>query len=395
MNAYLNSLGIISALGNSVGDVSKQLRSADRQFLTLTDQFSPGQALMLGQVDPELTTTPLEGQSRNNQLLYLATQQIETDISAAISEFGCDRIAIILGTSTSGIAETESVFRDYAGSGKFPDDFTYAHQDIGSAAEFLSRQLGLTGPAYTISTACSSGARALASGRRLLAMGICDAVIAGGVDTLCGLTVQGFRALSATSAGVSNPGSKNRDGINIGEGAAVFLMTRTPGPVKLAGVGETSDAHHISAPDPSGDGAYRAMAQALLQADQKSTDIDYINLHGTGTLQNDQMECLAVNRLFGDQVPCSSTKPLTGHCLGASGAIEAAICWLLVNPAFDQPLPIHRWDGVVDDDLAPVAWVTPADAHQPGIERALSNSFAFGGNNVSLIFEQCASGDVD
>ncbi|MBT5457178.1 MAG: beta-ketoacyl-[acyl-carrier-protein] synthase II, partial [Rhodospirillaceae bacterium] len=247
--------------------------------------------------------------------------------------------------------------------------------------------LGTSGPAFCVTTACSSSAKVFASARRLIDSGICDAAVVGGADSLCQMTLNGFGALEALSRGLCNPFSANRDGINIGEGAAAFLMTPEPGPVTLLGVGETSDAHHISAPDPEGTGAIAAMAQALDDAGLTPDTIAYINAHGTGTALNDVMEARAIASMFPPGTPCSSTKAMTGHMLGAAGACEAAFLWLTLNPEFNPGLlPPHLWDGAADPDLPPVNLV-PTGMAEPLTETTamLSNSFAFGGSNASLV----------
>jgi 3-oxoacyl-[acyl-carrier-protein] synthase-1 len=211
-------------------------------------------------------------------------------------------------------------------------------------------------------------------------------VIAGGADSLCGFTIAGFQSLEAVSIERCNPFSVHRNGINIGEGAALFLMTRAPGPVRLAGSGESADAHHMSAPDPTGRGARSAISQALDRAGLAPREIDYINLHGTGTLQNDAMESAVVAELFGADRPCSSTKALTGHALGAAGAIEAALCWLTLANNPRRRLPPHWWDGQPDPGLPALRLVRPGEAADGPLRYALSQSFAFGGSNAALIF---------
>jgi 3-oxoacyl-[acyl-carrier-protein] synthase-1 len=243
----------------------------------------------------------------------------------------------------------------------------------------------VSGPAYAISTACSSGAKALAAAARLLKAGIADAVVAGGVDALSGFTIAGFSALESVSAARCNPLSLHRQGINIGEGAGLFLVGRESGPVRLAGWGESSDAHHMSAPEPGGRGALDAMRQALARAQLQPQAIEYVNLHGTATPQNDAMESLAVAQLLGTDVPVSSTKPLTGHTLAAAGAVEAAVCWhtLVDNPG--GRLPPHWWDGARDPALAPVRVAAPGETLGRAPRHVLSNSFAFGGSNACLV----------
>ena len=253
----------------------------------------------------------------------------------------------------------------------------------------MAAWLGTGGPAYTVSTACSSGAKAIVSARALLALGVCDAVVAGGSDALCRLTLNGFAALQAVAEAPSNPFSLNRRGLTLGEGAAVFLLERRAGGVQVLGSGESSDAHHMSAPDPEGHGAAVAMEQALAEADVRPRDLAYLNLHGTGTPLNDAMESRAVRRVFGDDaVPASSTKPLVGHTLGAAGAIELGFCCMMLQrrSARGVPLPPHRWDGVVDPELPALRLVAPGEHAPPADQMAvLSNSFGFGGNNCAVV----------
>ena len=238
-------------------------------------------------------------------------------------------------------------------------------------------------------TACTSGGKALVSARLLIESGFCDAVITGGVDSLCRLTVGGFTALESTSPEICQPLSRNRRGINIGEGAALFLMAKEAGPVALLGVGESSDAHHISAPEPEGRGAEAAMRAALADAGLVPTDIGYLNLHATATPKNDAMESLAVARVFESGVAVSGTKPMTGHALGAAGALEAAFCWLaLTDPA--GRLPPHVWDGEAGPELPRLDVISVGRCFTTGPRVAMSISFAFGGNNLSLIFGSTA-----
>lgn len=393
MTAYLNALGVICALGRNRREVARSLFAGDCSGLREESHWVPGRTLPVATVRGPLSCMPagLEPHnSRNNQLLLEASRQIEDDIQQAIRRYGRGRIGIVLGTSTSGIDEASRGIARYLQDRQFPADYDYRQQELSAPANFLAEWLQLSGPAYVISTACTSSARALISARRLLDLGLCDAVLCGGVDSLCKLTLNGFTALEAVSGQRCNPFSRNRDGINIGEAAVLFLMTRDPGAqpsIALLGGGASSDAYHISAPAPDGRGALQAMNQALRSAALQPQQIDYLNLHGTATQHNDAMESLAVAQLFPADLPCSSTKPMSGHTLGAAGALEAAFCWLSLgtdNP--DQALAPHVWDAQPDPALPALRWVTPADRlprHAP--RRLMSNSFAFGGNNVSLI----------
>jgi len=374
---YLNALGLVCALGQGQAEVRRALFAA-----------VPPSGPHLGAVTsplPLLDVLPQRHRSRNNALLLSALAELRPQLDAAIARFGRGRVAVVLGTSTSGVGESERALAEHGRSGELPAGFDLAQQEIGAPALMLAELLQLGGPAYVISTACSSSAKAMASAARLLASGVCDAVLTGGADSLCGFTVAGFQALESVSALRCNPMSRHRYGINIGEAAALFLMTRDAGPVRLAGWGETSDAHHISAPEPSGEGASSAMREALRRGGLGPEQIDYLNLHGTATRQNDAMESRAVHALFGPALPCSSTKPLTGHTLGAAGALEAAIAWLSLAGNPEGLLPPHWWDGEVDPDLPDLALVQPGQRLGRPLRAVLSNSFAFGGSNAALV----------
>ncbi len=389
MKLFLNECGIVCALGSTHAEIARRL-FAGESALAATADWSAGRELHLGQVQGELPCAdhlPLTQRSRNNQLALAALAQIRTAVDAAIVRYGAHRVGIVIGTSTSGIAETEAAIDTHCTSGQLPPQFHYAQQEMGSPALMLAGQLGVSGPAYVHSSACASGAKALASAARLIRMGLCDAVVTGGVDTLCAFTVAGFSALESVSAARCNPLSANRNGINIGEGAALFLMTREPAAVALCGWGEASDGHHMSAPDPAGSGARIAIAEALARAGIDAARIDYINLHGTATIQNDAMESKVVADMFGPAVAVSSTKALTGHTLGAAAALEAAFCWLAMQDANGEgKLPAHLWDGARDPALPPLNVAGPGTALGRPLDWALSNSFAFGGSNAALVF---------
>ncbi|MFB4368335.1 MULTISPECIES: beta-ketoacyl-[acyl-carrier-protein] synthase family protein [unclassified Pseudomonas] len=392
MIARLDALGVICALGQGKQAVANALFAGDTRGMQPQAGWIPERNVTVGAVAAPLPEMPVgfeQAASRNNRLLLAAALEIHDDIQAAIATYGASRIAVVLGTSTSGIAEAGEHIAEYVHSGELPDAYRYSRQEIAAPANFLADWLGLTGPAYCQSTACTSSGRALLAAQRLLRMGVCDAVLCGGVDSLCKLTLNGFASLEAVSDERCNPFSANRHGINIGEAAALFLMTRAeqgPG-IGLLGGGATSDAHHISAPHPEGLGAQQAMRQALAAAGVAAEQISYLNLHGTATPHNDAMESLAVAQLFPAGVPCSSSKPLTGHTLGAAGALEAAFCWLTLSEYnAGKRLPPHVWDGQADPQLPRLKLVGSGE-QLPAAERRylMSNSFAFGGNNISLV----------
>lgn len=398
MSVRLSRPGLVSALGVGVEETRERLFAGDTSCMVAETGWLRGDALArVGKFAGTLPALPDDDwhrrhDSRNNRLLLAAFAQIEDDFRALRERFGPARIGVVLGTSTSGVAEGEAAVAAHAHHGELPTGFAYEQMEIGDPAVFLARHLGLLGPAYTVSTACTSGGKALVSARLLIEAGFCDAVITGGVDSLCRLTLGGFTALESTTLDLCQPLSRNRCGINIGEGASLFLMTAEAipfGPVALLGVGESSDAHHISAPEPEGRGAEAAMRAALADAGLAPTEIGYLNLHATATPKNDAMESLAVARVFAEGVPVSGTKPLTGHALGAAGALEAAFCWLsLTDPA--GRLPPHVWDGEADPELPRLDTVSVGRCFTAGHRVAMSNSFAFGGNNLSLIFGSVA-----
>ena len=337
-----------------------------------------------------------------------------------LSEFGKDEIGIVIGTTNSGIEEFETSEDKH-------------HAELGNPAEFLKWYLGTTNYAACVSTACTSGVKAFSTARKLLENGVCKAVIVGGVDTLASMPSYGFRALEVLSHEKTNPFSKNRNGISLGEGGALFVVVkaaeqlgseaetdldakmprgiearqssspetdRTSIPtykipscpvVSLLGIGETSDAYHAATPDPDGVQAIKAIQEALDDANLKPEDIDYINLHGTGTISNDLMEANAIYKVFGDKVPASSTKPLTGHCLGAAASIEAFICYQILKG--ERNLPIHKFDGEYDETLPKINLVTE-NTPQKDVKICLSTSFGFGGTNAVVILAAKQQNDV-
>jgi 3-oxoacyl-[acyl-carrier-protein] synthase-1 len=382
---YISEYGITSPLGFGLDETRKNLFSSNSPGMSRTDKYSPGRDLFLGQVIcelPELPNTPVKHQSRNNQLLLASFNQIEDRFSQLSSGIEKNRIAVIIGSSTSGISDEEEAFPYAIQNNKFPISFDLAQRLFCSPANFLAERLGILGPTYGISTACTSSAKAIISGARLLKSGMVDLVIAGGVDTLCKFTIAGFTSIESISENRCNPLSLNRSGINIGEGSALFILSREPGLISIAGWGESSDGYHISAPDPDGGGGEIAIKSALSMAKKQCRDVAYINLHGTGTTHNDSMESRLIARM-GFECAVSSTKALTGHSLGAAGAIEAALSCLTLDS--DGYLPPHVWDEVQDPAL-PQLNLSSRLPNSPKV--VMSNNFAFGGNNTSLILER-------
>jgi 3-oxoacyl-[acyl-carrier-protein] synthase-1 len=326
--------------------------------------------------------------SRFAGLLTLLYEDLKIEIDKVTKTFGKDRVGIILGSSTSGILETELAFKEKKEKGSYPEDYYFFQQEIGAGSEILSFLTGANGPSYTISTACSSSAKAFNSAKALLDLKVCDAVIVGGVDALCNMTLRGFQSLEVLSPTLTNPFSANRRGLNIGEGGALFIMTRGTEGVRFLGGGESSDAYHISSPQPDGEGAIRAISEAILKANISPNNIKYVNLHGTGTGLNDSMEAKAIGSLRLSDTKASSTKPFTGHLLGAAGAIEALFCFLTLNQSgVEKIIPAHLWDNESDLNIPELNFVKISDKMQfhKG-DAILSTSFAFGGSNACLCF---------
>lgn len=346
----------------------------------------------IGRVE-DADETPLpdslaEWDCRNHRLAWLAIN--EDGFAARVAEvklrFGAGRIGVFVGTSTSGMLDTEELFRQGREADLAPDRFQRRHA-LGSVSEFVATALGVSGPRFCVSTACSSSAKVFAAAARYLAAGLCDAAVVGGIDSLCYSTLYGFKSLELLSDRPAQPFARDRAGISIGEGAALALLVRDgQGQSALLGVGESSDGYHMSSPHPDGLGAERAMNEALASAGIRASDIDYVNLHGTGTEANDAVEAGAVARTFGQDLLCSSTKGATGHCLGAAGAIEALICDLSLEHQF---FPGNA--GTQSGDVAlPLNLVVAS--REGRVERVLSNSFGFGGSNCSLILGRLQSG---
>ncbi len=327
---------------------------------------------------------------RNNRLAQFGLEQdnFVERVNAAINTYCSNRIGVFLGTSTSGILSSEIAYRHLdPQSGALPKthDYRRTHNSY-SVSDFVRSYFNLAGPAYVVSTACSSGAKVFACAQRMLASGLIDAAIVGGVDSLCLTTLYGFNSLQLISAQACRPFDANRDGISLGEGAAFALLEKSSkvksGDIILSGVGESTDAHHMSSPHPEGLGAQLAMQAALRSANLDSADIDYINLHGTATPNNDDAEDKGVIRVFGTHTPCSSTKGHTGHTLGAAGSIEAIFSALALQYNF---VP----GGVGTQNLDPQLQCNYRLANSSqSMRHVMSNSFGFGGSNCSLILSK-------
>ncbi|WP_303903272.1 beta-ketoacyl-[acyl-carrier-protein] synthase family protein [Thiohalomonas denitrificans] len=322
---------------------------------------------------------------RNNRLAEraLALDGFAAAVSEARARYGSDRIGVFIGTSTSGILETELAYQRRDAEGRLPASYSYRHShDLFSITDFVRRYLDLDGPAFAVSTACSSSAKVFADARRFISAGFCDAAVVGGVDSLCLTTLYGFNSLELVSTSACRPFAPDRSGISIGEAAGFVLLERPKRDgVALLGYGESSDAHHMSTPHPEGAGAALAMKAALARAGMDGNAVDYVNLHGTATQINDSAEDTAVSSILGD-VPCSSTKGWTGHTLGAAGITEAIISAMAIERGF---LPGTLNTGEKDPALKSRLLL---ENEKRRVERVMTNSFGFGGNNCSLLLGQ-------
>lgn len=327
------------------------------------------------------------------QILDFALSSVKNTVDSAISRYGAKKVGVCIGSCDNGSELSFKGHKTFFTESKFPDDYDLKIQGADYVATFAKNRLGTKGISLAFSTACSSSASAIIKAKELILAGVCDAVVAGGVDVASDTVLLGFDSLEAVSHQKTNPFSKNRDGINLGEGAGLFVLSRDDldeTGIILAGTGESSDASHMTAPLADGTGAEQAMKAALTSANLNPGEIDYINLHGTGTHLNDSMEARGVALTFGSSEerklpPCSSTKPLMGHTLGAAASLELAVCFYAIKA---QKLPVHVWDGVQDEEIPALNFVENATARESQIHCCMSNSFAFGGCNASLIIKK-------
>jgi len=342
----------------------------------------------LGEVrgfDVPLTGALADWDCRNNRLAEFALNQDQflDSVAACRKRHGAARIGVFVGTSTSGVQHTELAYRARdLEKNALPAWFDQRRtQNIYSAAAFTALRLGLAGPSLAISTACSSSAKVFAAARRAIVAGVCDAAVVGGVDSLCLTTLYGFNSLQLISADICRPADSARTGISIGEaGGFALLDPLAESPLALLGYGETSDGYHMSLPEPGGRGAIESMRAALARANAEPHEVDYINLHGTGTIANDNAESRAVCDVFGSSTPCSSTKGWTGHTLGAAGMVEAAVSLMAIEHGLmPRSLNTRVRDPAIEAGILLENRLAP-------VQRVLSNSFGFGGSNCSLLF---------
>jgi 3-oxoacyl-[acyl-carrier-protein] synthase-1 len=386
----ISSMCIVSAVGPGRDATLAALRSGQSglqpcHFESVTLPTWTGEIEALDQV--RLPAAYVAFECRNNKLAEhaLAQDGFTDAVRIAVERHGADRIGLFLGTSTSGILQSELAFRSRDPA--LPEWFHYEQtHNTGSLAAYMRGRLGIGGPSFVVSCACASSAKVLGNAARMIAAGVCDAAIVGGADSLCLTTLYGFHSLSLNAPGPCRPFDLARDGISIGEAAGFVLLERPrggTGDVHLLGIGESNDAYHMSSPHPEGIGARLAMERALASANLKAADIDYINLHGTATRVGDSAEDAAVYNVFGETPPRGSTKGHTGHTLGAAGIVEAIISVLAIQ---NDLLPGSPHTETIDPEFRGRYQRVSERAR---IDRVLSNSFGFGGSNCSLVLGRC------
>ena len=410
---YLSEPAVLCAAGNDATSLWQAVKSGDQSGIRKVQALN-GKTFYAARIDDSLLKD--KSSSRYDMRIMRIEEkcllQLESWISLAKEKYASGRIGVCVGSCDNGTEFSVAGHRVFFEKGKFSPDYSLEIQGADYVSTFISEKYGLEGPVLTFSTACSSSAGAIIKAAELIQSGICDAVVAGGVDIASDTVLMGFDALEAVSSEITNPFSKNRHGITLGEAAAFFVLSKEPlslqkegsettgvsassdasgtsgvqspsaKTVRLLGYGESADAYHMTSPDPSGNGAVRAMKEAISRAGIKPEEIDYINMHGTGTRFNDSMEAKAIAEVFAGKVPSSTTKPVTGHTLGAAGALEAAICFLSLG---EKTLPVQVWNKEQDEEIPVLDIVSEPRTLETPVKICMSNSFAFGGANSSLI----------
>ena len=408
MELYLSKPGVMSCAGNNIEELWKSVTTGNQKNIKKVKACNDEEYFAARIADDSLQASGARYDMKIMRIENAALEQIADDVLAAKERYGADRVAVCLGSCDNGTEFSLANHRKYFAEGEFPKDYNIEIQGADYVSTFVAEKFGLTGPAVTFATACSSSAGAIIKASEMIMGGVVDAAVVGGIDIASDTTLIGFSALEAVSSEITNPFSKNRHGITLGDGAAFFVLTKEPlsvvecqqggriettstTTVRLLGWGESADAYHMTSPDPSGAGAEKAIRRALEASKVATSEVGYINLHGTGTKFNDSMEGKAVAAIFGEKtVPVSTTKPVTGHTLGAAAALEAAICWkaLMENQGKNDniQLPLQVWDGERDEEIPELNIVDgKSGAAKGNLKICLSNSFAFGGANACLV----------
>ncbi len=397
MKIYLSNPALICCAGANARDFFKAVVSGDQSGIKKTECSLSGEdgkkSFFAGKIDSSLLKpTDSKFDSRFLQVLDAGLEQLKKSVETAVKKYGKDRIAVCVGQCDNGSELSFKANKVLFETGTLPADYDLTAQGAQVPAMYISKKIGVTGPSLSFATACSSSAGAIIKAKELIKAGIADAVIAGGADIVSDTVLLGFNSLEAIDTQkITDPFSKNRNGITLGEASAFFVLSRDDienTKIILAGTGESCDASHMTAPLADGSGAESAIKAALKDAGIDAAEIDYVNMHGTGTHLNDSMEGKGINRVFGEyRVPVSTTKPVTGHTLGAAGALELAACFFAIK---EQKLPVQVWDGEFDTEIPELNIVTKGKEMKltRPVKTCMSNSFAFGGANASLIIRE-------
>ncbi|MCD8024070.1 MAG: hypothetical protein LUE64_00880 [Candidatus Gastranaerophilales bacterium] len=371
MSVSVTKYNAVCNLGNSIDEIYiNAVKGVCGSFET-SDLIFKNQAVRLAKIKSPLPEINDEFfNTRCNRLILKALELIKDKIEAIIQNYGKNNIAVVIAATNSGVEEFEHTGQ-------------ICHSELGNPALFVKKYLNLNNYYATVSTACSSGIKAFSIARNLLNSKYSKAAIIIAVDSITKVPLYGFHSLEILSPEQTNPFGKKKTGINIGEAVSVFVLEKDKKGITVAGIGETSDIYHATTPNPNADEAKEAIEKALSDAKLNPEDIDYINLHGTGTFANDLSEAKAVFDIFGGNIPTSSTKPLTGHCLGAAAGIETALCCALLDN-FNKKLFPHIYDGIFDDSLPPIKLVSLQDDFKR-CKTCMCNSFGFGGTNAIMI----------
>lgn len=386
MAFYISKPGVMCCAGTSLEELWTSVTTGNQKGIKKVKTVTNEEFYAARVDDSKLKPSSARYDMRIMKLEEAALEQIAGDVEKVKAKYGPDRVAVCIGSCDNGTEFSVAGHRKYFQDGAFPENYSLEIQGADYVATFIAEKFGLKGPATTFSTACSSSASATVKAAELLAADLADAVVVGGIDIASDTVLIGFSALEAVSSEITNPCSKNRHGITLGEAGVFYLLTKEQigeKDVQLLGWGESADAYHMTSPDPSGAGAEKAIRCAMERAGICAADVDYINMHGTGTKLNDSMETKAINSVFGDyKVPVSTTKAVTGHTLGAAAALELAICYSSIN---NVALPIQVWDKEQDPELPVLNIVDKNTKIEKPVSICLSNSFAFGGANACLV----------
>ncbi|MBQ0051788.1 MAG: 3-oxoacyl-ACP synthase [Treponema sp.] len=395
MEIYISNPGFVCSCGKSPEEFMKNLTSGNQNGISkarcdLVCENSDRE-FFVGKIQDEmLNSVEDKFATRFLQVLDTALDGVRSAVEKAVAKYGAERVAVCVGQCDNGSYLSFTNHKEFFTKGEFPADYDLKAQGADYPATYISKKFGLNGVSLSFATACSSSASAIIKGKELIKAGIADAVVAGGGDVDSDTVLLGFDSLEAVSHEKANPFSKNRSGITLGEGASFFVLSKDDidgTGIVLAGTGESSDANHMTAPLADGSGAKQAMESALKDAGLEPSEIDYVNLHGTGTHLNDSMEGKGVDLVFGDyKVPCSTIKSMTGHTLGGAASLELAACFYAIKM---QKLPVQAWDKVQDEEIPVLNIVSDSDCcKDKEIKICMSNSFAFGGCNASLIIKK-------